>query len=380
MAEEKKVLTINGKDEQAFLAAYHHDYKSVYEIGLEWAALVELYDHYCKYVKGDLELKAPQLHAELLTIKGAYIVKYRVKDPEHLIDKAIRKKADPKDGRIITVDNYLDELDDFIGLRILHLFKNDWEPICKELLSKYELKENPVAYHRKDDDEKYLERCKELKIEPKVKESGYRSIHFIAKVPFMGSMFKCEIQVRTIFEEAWSEIDHLVRYPNNTDNELLNSYLLMFNKLAGCADEMGTFLMAMKGNMAQMQMDRESLLSEIESLRGKNAKQNKKIDELKTKLDKSMYLGWPYMQENPYQSTLDYIESIQAPSGSTIGFTNPYASMQEDIDKLLHQNPLESFRHLDENGKMNFKMPKAGLWPTDMKGFLWGTTPEDKKK
>ena len=43
MAEEKKVLTINGKDEQAFLAAYHHDYKSVSEIGLEWAALVELY-------------------------------------------------------------------------------------------------------------------------------------------------------------------------------------------------------------------------------------------------------------------------------------------------------------------------------------------------
>lgn len=38
--EDKKVLTINGKNEQAFLTAYLHDNKSVEEVGLNWEALV----------------------------------------------------------------------------------------------------------------------------------------------------------------------------------------------------------------------------------------------------------------------------------------------------------------------------------------------------
>lgn len=358
MKEEKQALTINGKNEQEFLAAYHHAYKSVEEIGLEWKSLVGLYDHYCKYVKDDLELKAPQLHEEMLKIKGAYIVKYRVKDPEHLVDKVIRKRADKDDGRIITKENYLDEIDDFIGLRILHLFKNEWEPVCKSILDKYELNENPKACYREGDSKEYIDRCRELEFELKTKTAGYRSIHFIAKVPFFGREFKCEIQVRTIFEDAWSEIDHLVRYPNNTDNELLNDYLLLFNSLAAQADDMGTFLIAMKTSFAAMQKEREEMLGEMESLRGTNAEQNKKIDELKQKLDKSTLIGWPYMPENPMQSTLDYVASIQNPSGST--FSNPYMSMQESIEDLVKQSDLESLRKTFENPLGKFKMPKAG--------------------
>ena len=374
MADEK-VLTINGKDEQAFLATYLHDLKSVEEVGLNWAALVDLHDFYCNNTMGTLDLIAQQVSQKLKAIKGAYIVRYRVKDPEHVIDKIIRKA---KDGRVITKDNFLDEIDDFVGLRVLHLFKNNWEEIFAAVSKEYSAKEQPVAYHRKGDDPVFLKRCEELGLQPKERAAGYRSIHYVAIVPVLSTTFKCEIQIRTVFEDAWSEIDHLVRYPNNTGNELLNSYLMMFNRLAGCADEMGTFLMAMKSNMAQMQEERAALLNEIESLRGKNAKQNKKIDELKNKLDKSIMIGWPYTVDNPMQSTLDYIESIQNPSGSTLHFDNPYASMQESIEELMKateaagrlQNPLQN----------KFKMPKVGEWPLTMKEFPWGTSPKDKKK
>ena len=378
MKEEKQALTINGKSEQEFLSTYLHPYESVEAIGLEWKSLVELYDHYCKYVRDDLALKAPQLHEEMLKVRGAYIVKYRVKDPEHLIDKVIRKKEDKNDGRIITKDNYLDEIDDFIGLRILHLFKNDWEHVCKEILEKYELKEAPKAYYREGDSKEYIERCKELGLEPKSKEAGYRSIHFIAKIPFFGREFKCEIQVRTIFEDAWSEIDHLVRYPNNKDNKLLNNYLLMFNSLAAQADDMGTFLMTMKKSLADMQKERVDMLNEIESLRGTNAEKNKKIDELKRKLDSSRDLSWPFLPENPMQSTLDYVAAIQNPSGSTYHFENPYASMQENLEEVLKAT--NAAKRLENPLQMRFKMPKAGEWPLTMKEFPWGTTPKDKKK
>ena len=377
MAEEK-ALTINGKDEHAFLAAYLHDLKSVEEVGLNWAALVDLHDFYCNNTMGTLDLIAQQVSQKLKAMIGAYIVRYRVKDPEHVIDKIIRKA---KDGRIITKDNFLDEIDDFVGLRVLHLFKNNWEEIFDAVSKEYAAKEQPVAYHRKGDDPVFLKRCEDLGLQPKERAAGYRSIHYVAVVPVLSTTFKCEIQIRTVFEDAWSEIDHLVRYPNNTGNELLNSYLMMFNRLAGCADEMGTFLMAMKSNLTQMQQERENLLNEIESLRGTNAEQNRKIDELKNKLDKSTYISWPYMQENPYQSTLDYIESIQNPSGSTSHFENPYANLQESLEELLKATDTAAALQPLQNPLMKkFKMPKAGEWSWAIKGYPWGATPNHKKK
>lgn len=362
--KEAETMTINGMDERAFLNKYcHDDIRSVADIGLDWDALVDMYNHYCTYVRNDLELKAAKLHEELRHVKGAYIVKYRVKDPEHLIDKVIRKKKDNQ--KLITKENYLKEIDDFIGLRILHLFKNDWEEISKAVMEHYVLKEAPVCYHRKGDDEKYLKRCEELGITPKEKEAGYRSIHFIAKVPFFGAEFKCEIQVRTIFEEAWSEIDHLVRYPNNKDNELLNNYLLMFNKLSGYADEVGTFLMAMKSNMAQQQTKQaelegvvSELRGEIKKLQGSNAQQSKKIYELMERLDKSVQLTWPTVPEFNFPSTLDYISQIQNPSG--YGFSNPFLAMQESIEDILSKTSMKNLHDAFASPAKAFTMPKVG--------------------
>lgn len=353
-----KKLTINGKDEKAFLKCYNHkDIKSVKSIGLKWSDLVDLHDHYCKYVKNDLELKAPQLHSEMVQIKGAYIVRYRVKDPEHLVNKIIRKKIEK--GRVITKDNYLEEIDDFIGIRILHLFKNDWEEICKDLMSKYELKEKPVAYYRDGDDNAYLGKCKAIGVDPKMHSAGYRSIHFIVNVPFFGTVFKCEVQVRTIFEEAWSEIDHLVRYPDNTDNVLLNNYLMMFNALAAHADSMGTYLMELKTNMLQELKMREDLLKEIDMLKDDNQEKNAKIDELKRKLEQNTKMGWPFMPKEPMQSTLDYVTSIQTPSGST-AVVYPYASMKESIEDRIKRIEKENIIQSIEKGEVVFKMPKIG--------------------
>jgi hypothetical protein len=55
-----------------------------------------------------------------------------------------------------------------------------------------------------------------------------------------------EVQVRTIFEEGWSEIDHRIRYPYDMDNLLLSQFLVIFNRLAGSADEMGSFIRFLK--------------------------------------------------------------------------------------------------------------------------------------
>lgn len=355
---ENVFLTINGKDEQTFLKIYSHNYKSVSEIGLDWQMLVGIHDYYLGIVKNKLEIAAQELFLDLKSIKGAHTVKYRIKDPEHLIDKIIRKKIEQ--GRVVTKENFLDEFNDFIGFRILHLFKTDWEPIYQTIREKFDSKETPIAYHRVGDDQRFIDRCKELGLEPKEKKAGYRSIHYIAKIPFFSTQFKCEIQIRTIFEEAWSEIDHLVRYPNNTDNELLNYYLLMFNRLAGCADEMGSFIMNMKANLEKSQNEKEEMLKEIGRLKGKNASQNKKIDELMEKLEKKNALDWFYIPENPAQTTLDYITAIQNPSGSA--FVNPLADMQERINKASGLYDINKLYDGLSFARKEFKMPKIGTF------------------
>lgn len=362
---ENVFLTINGKDERSFLKAYNHNYKSVADVGLDWATLVGIHDYYLGIVKNKLEISAQELFLYLKSIKGAHTVKYRIKDPEHLIDKIIRKKIEQ--DRIVTKENFLDEFDDFIGFRILHLFKNDWEPIYLTIRDKFESKESPVAYHRKGDDKQFIDRCKELGLEPKEKEAGYRSIHYVAKIPFFSTQFKCEIQIRTVFEEAWSEIDHLVRYPNNTGNELLNSYLLMFNKLAGYADDMGTFLMAMKNSLTQRQEEQDKLENvvnelkdEISKLRGKNTEQKRKIDELMNKLDKSVESSWLLTPDFHYPSNIDYIANIQNPSGSI--FVNPFADMQERTDRISRLVNLGKTRDKLSSMEKFFKMPKIGSY------------------
>ena len=355
---ENVFLTINGKDEQTFLKTYNHNYKSVSEIGLDWQTLVGIHDYYLGIVKNKLEIAAQELFLDLKSIEGVHTIKYRIKDPEHVIDKIIRKKIEK--NRIITKENFLDEIDDFIGIRILHLVKTNWESIYKTIVEKFESKETPIAYHRIGDDPQFIKRCKELGLELKEKDAGYRSIHYIAKIPFFSTQFKCEIQIRTIFEEAWSELDHMVRYPNNTDNELLNYYLLMFNRLAGCADEMGSFILNMKANLEKSQNEKEEMLKEIGRLKGKSASQNKKIDELVKKLEKKNALDWLYVPENSTRSTLDYITAIQNPSGST--YINPLADMQERINRLSGLKDINKLYNGSKSIDGMFKMPKIGSY------------------
>lgn len=71
------------------------------------------------------------------------------------------------------------------------------------------------------------------------KEKPYRSVHYTI---YSEQGLGIEIQVRTLFEEAWSEIDHKLRYPYNLTNEMLSKYINIMNRLTGMGDEMGTFI------------------------------------------------------------------------------------------------------------------------------------------
>lgn len=130
-------------------------------------------------------------------------------------------------------------------IRILHLFKKDWQSIHHFINTMWRQVEQPIIYLRTgDESESDLYSNKGCRI--KLHDAGYRSAHYVIKTrPIKDEIFT-EIQVRTIFEEGWSEIDHQVRYPDISDDHLINHFLMIFNRLAGSADEMGAFIFELK--------------------------------------------------------------------------------------------------------------------------------------
>ncbi len=95
------------------------------------------------------------------------------------------------------------------------------------------------------------------------------------------------MQVRTIFEEGWSEIDHKVRYPNFSEEQTTKYFLDIFNRLAGSADEMGSFVKALDVELK----NRAALLTiandESQRLKSENEESMASIDRLIGELETS---------------------------------------------------------------------------------------------
>ena len=181
-----------------------------------------------------------------------YSVRRRVKKPEHLIEKIIRKGSKYV-ARGISVETYKDIVTDLIGIRVLHLFKDDWRGIHDEIMKLWEIRETPQINIRRGDYNvaQLQESISELNCEIVVRDHGYRSVHYLIGIPVTrNDEILVEIQVRTVFEEAWSEIDHLMRYPYDIDNPVITEYLGIFNRIVGSADEMGTFIKNMKSRLS----------------------------------------------------------------------------------------------------------------------------------
>ena len=206
----------------------------------------------------------------LLKTPGVHSVRYRIKDPQHLIEKVVRKRLENAE-RDITVANYEEQLTDLAGVRILHLFKNDWQYIHQFITDTWGLHEKPTAYYREGDSSEILGMFTSQECEVKKHPAGYRSVHYIAQTSLTRSVCNVEIQVRTIFEEGWSEVDHKIRYPNFSNNPLTNDLLMMLNRSAGSADEMSSFVQGLSFYLKQSEQEQKALKQERDDLTAKLA-------------------------------------------------------------------------------------------------------------
>jgi ppGpp synthetase/RelA/SpoT-type nucleotidyltranferase len=230
--------------------------------GLHWDVLAAIGDEYDKRVSG-LEETAALLANIIQGFDAVHSVRWRVKDVEHLLAKIVRKCSEGKETyKNINAENYGEIITDLIGIRALHLFKVDFLKINKFILDSFVLKDAPVVYVRDGDDPQFSQLCADVgfKVEPHPK--GYRSIHYVITTQPLKHRVHVELQVRTIFEEGWSEIDHIVRYPNYSDDAQLAYLLTIFNRMAGSADEMGGFVRNLAEELKDSKVRLESALRE----------------------------------------------------------------------------------------------------------------------
>lgn len=261
-------------DKKEFFEKYNISSEVFEKTGLDWDELVEIYNDHVAEIP-QLESSAIFIFNRLMKVPNIHSVRYRIKDPEHLIEKIIRRRIeDPVN--IISFENYKEVVTDLIGIRALHLFKESWMEIHKSINSIWTLKQNPVANFRKGDSDSYIEKFKENGCDIKEHKFGYRSIHYILETQPAKDKYYAELQVRTIFEEAWSEIDHTIRYPYDQNNQVFLQFLLILNRLAGSADEMGTFVKFLKKEMELKEfLHRDAL-----------AKKEEAIEELRLQIQK----------------------------------------------------------------------------------------------
>ncbi len=158
-----------------------------------------------------------------------HTIKYRLKDPDHLMDKISRKwnNDDP-----ITPENLYMRITDLIGVRVLHLYQDQFPSLHHHIQKQVDngdwfLHEKPIAYSWDPESRDFLQN---LGIRAEIKDSYYTSIHYIVK-PKQDSNICCEVQVRTLFEEIWGEIDHKINYPHPTENRSCREQLRVLSKL-----------------------------------------------------------------------------------------------------------------------------------------------------
>lgn len=162
--------------------------------------------------------------------------KSRLKDTDHLRAKIARKRLD---GRPIAAETFFQQVTDLAGVRIIHLFQEHFSEIDRVIRRKvasgdWVLGERPTAYTWDPEAAEYFGK---FDLNVTQKPTAYTSVHYLIR-PRIDSILCCEVQVRTLFEEIWGEVDHQINYPVPTENLACKEQILVLSKIVGAGSRL----------------------------------------------------------------------------------------------------------------------------------------------
>jgi putative GTP pyrophosphokinase len=227
--------------QNAELRAKHSDLLKVYDDNLE------AFEFFHKHVRNFFESRSLGRHV--------HSVRHRLKDVDHLLEKIERKNGEdaalPQDQQKgpITADNVFSRVTDIAGVRVLHLHISQFGFIHQALMSKvaegeFTLLEEPKAYTWDPESGNYFQG---LGLQRELKDSYYTSIHYVLR-PNSKSLATCEVQVRTLLEEVWGEVDHTMNYPTPTTDEHCREQIRVLARLVGAGTHLADSIMRRYGH------------------------------------------------------------------------------------------------------------------------------------
>jgi putative GTP pyrophosphokinase len=187
----------------------------------ERALVKRLVAHY-RNNQGFVEVMLKQLSEAILgspaLMAHVHSTKARTKDPDHLEDKLLRKLTDAKTKNqkfTISEKNLLYRINDLAGFRILHLHTEQIVSIDRELRAvldqyRFPFYETPKARTWDDESRAFFQKCGLKTVKS---PTMYTSVHYVVESN-SSTKATCEIQVRTLAEELWGEVDHTMNYPH----------------------------------------------------------------------------------------------------------------------------------------------------------------------
>lgn len=177
-------------------------------------------------------------HPDLI-IPGKEIIhsyKKRIKDRVHLKDKIHRKILS---GTEINSNNLFNKITDLAGVRFMHLFQEDFKHIHRIIERRVEegdwiLAEKPKAYTWDPESAAFFG---DFNLDVIQKPTSYTSVHYLIR-PRSDSPLCCEVQVRTLFEEIWGEVDHRINYPAPSQSLACKEQIKVLSKIVGAGSRL----------------------------------------------------------------------------------------------------------------------------------------------
>ena len=176
----------------------------------QFREMVQLYDSAIREVRTKLEVLDNEFRVRYAR-NPIHHIDSRLKSPSSMMEKLERK------GLPQTVEAAEENLTDIAGVRI----------VCNYLEDIYHIRS--LLLHQRD-----VELVRERDYIKNPKESGYRSLHLIIRIPvFLSShteLVPVEVQIRTIAMDFWASLEHQLRY--KSDQETTRQLRIRLQKCA----------------------------------------------------------------------------------------------------------------------------------------------------
>lgn len=221
----------------------------------------EIYKDYRCSRKKHLEDVKVDFLKRIDQFQGVHLQSSRIKALDSLLVKVITKRYEnlrnTKNAYSgIDSHNYSNIITDLIGMRLIINYRGKWNDIHEEITqafpyvqeSEYEkgkmiahpedgssvIAEIPTVYYANNDN---IDEYKKYKVNTVLHKKGYRSVHYVISY----QRVYIELQVRTIYDEAWSDCDHnyVYKQDENISHTALEQLSAILCQLTNVSNDLG---------------------------------------------------------------------------------------------------------------------------------------------